>query len=288
VKLRLPRIVRQSRLLVPVLAALTVLITIVAMTEGVKPSRLADSSTTIGCSARYTVTNRWTGGFYAIVAPSVFQRNETTCTDAPTARSGTARSASSSPSPTSTTSPRSPRSPSPSPLAPTERSARASPFALGSAPQLQVSGNELVDASGHQVVLHGVDRSGTEYACVQGYGIFDGPSDQGSVTAMKNVGINAVRVPLNEACWNGESYVNPAYSGSNYQSAIKAYVSLLNANGMVAILDLQWTDGLYTGNSAGCSSVPQPGLLARSRCRTPRRPCRSGHRSRRPSRATMR
>jgi hypothetical protein len=31
VKLRLPRIVRQSRLLVPVLAALTVLITIVAM-----------------------------------------------------------------------------------------------------------------------------------------------------------------------------------------------------------------------------------------------------------------
>ncbi|HEY1615997.1 MAG TPA: cellulase family glycosylhydrolase, partial [Streptosporangiaceae bacterium] len=37
-------------------------------------------------------------------------------------------------------------------------------------------------------------------------------------------------------------------------AAIKAYVSLLNSNGMVAILDLHWTDGLYTGNSAGCSS----------------------------------
>ncbi len=36
------------------------------------------------------------------------------------------------------------------------------------APQLHVSGNELVDASGHQVVLHGMDRSGAEYACVQG------------------------------------------------------------------------------------------------------------------------
>jgi len=32
-------------------------------------------------------------------------------------------------------------------------------------------------------------------------------------------------------------------------------VNLLNDNGMVAILDLHWTDGLYTGNSAGCSSA---------------------------------
>jgi hypothetical protein len=118
-----------------------------------------------------------------------------------------------------------------------------------------VSGHELIDAGGHQVVLHGVDRSGTEFACVQGWDIFDGPSDQASVTAMKDVGVNAVRVPLNEACWNGESYVKPAYSGANYQAAIKAYVSLLNANGMVVILDLHWTDGLYTGNSAGCSSA---------------------------------
>ena len=118
-----------------------------------------------------------------------------------------------------------------------------------------MSGNELVDASGAQVVLHGVDRSGTEYSCVNGTGIFDGPSDQASITAMKNVGVNAVRVPLNEACWNGESYVNPAYAGASYQAAIEAYVSLLNANGMVAILDLHWTDGVYTGASSGCSSA---------------------------------
>jgi endoglucanase len=123
------------------------------------------------------------------------------------------------------------------------------------APQLHVSGNKLVNASGTQVVLHGVNRSGTEYACVQGNGIFDGPNDQASITAMKNWGVNAVRVPLNEACWNSESYVNSAYAGANYQAAIKAYVSLLNNNGMVAILDLHWTDGLYTGNSAGCSSA---------------------------------
>jgi endoglucanase len=126
----------------------------------------------------------------------------------------------------------------------------------GAAPQLHVSGNKLVDANGNQVILHGVDRSGTEYACVQGNGIFDGPNDQASITAIKSWGpVNAVRVPLNEACWNAESYVNSAYAGTNYINAIKAYVSLLNSNGIVAILDLHWTDGLYTGNSSGCSSA---------------------------------
>lgn len=125
------------------------------------------------------------------------------------------------------------------------------------APQLHVSGNKLVDASGNQVVLHGMDRSGTEFDCVQGNGIFDGPNDQASVTAIKSWGaaVNAVRVPLNEACWNAESYVNSAYAGTAYQQAVKAYVSLLNANGIVAILDLHWTDGAYTGSSSGCSSA---------------------------------
>jgi endoglucanase len=125
----------------------------------------------------------------------------------------------------------------------------------GPAPQLQVSGNKLLNAAGQQVILRGVDRSGTEYKCVQGTDIFDGEVDQAAVSAMKSWGINAVRVPLNEACWNAESYVTAAYAGTNYINAIKSYVSLLNANGLVAILDLHWTDGSYTGPSAGCSSA---------------------------------
>jgi hypothetical protein len=135
------------------------------------------------------------------------------------------------------------------------------------APQLHVSGNELVNAGGQQVVLHGVDRSGTEYECVKGRGIFSGPSGQASINAMKGWGVNVVRVPLNEACWNAEPYVDPAYSGKNYRVAIKTYVKLLNANGIVAILDLHWSDGLYTGPSSGCSSAealcqkPMPDLV---------------------------
>ena len=125
----------------------------------------------------------------------------------------------------------------------------------GAAPQLHVSGNKLLNVSGQQVILRGVDRSGTEYACVQGNGIFDGEVDQAAVTAMLSWKVNAVRVPLNEACWNAESYVTAADAGTNYINAIKSYVSLLNSNGLVAILDLYWTDGTYTGPSAGCSSA---------------------------------
>jgi len=127
--------------------------------------------------------------------------------------------------------------------------------ARDTAPSLHVSGNRLVNARGALVVLHGVDRSGGEYACVQGWGIWDGPMNQTAVSAMKKWHVNAVRIPLNEACWTGESYVNSKYRGAKYQKAVEAYVSLLNRNGLVAILDLHWTDGAYAGPSAGCSSA---------------------------------
>ena len=73
-------------------------------------------------------------------------------------------------------------------------------------------------------MLHGVDRSGGEYSCVGGNGIWDGPMGPAAVAAMKGWHINAVRIPLNEACWNGESYVKPAYAGRNYRNAVRAYV----------------------------------------------------------------
>jgi hypothetical protein len=124
------------------------------------------------------------------------------------------------------------------------------------APQVHVSGNKIENASGTPVVLHGVNRSGAEYACVQGWGFFDGPVDEASILAIKSwTHVTAVRVPLNEACWNAESYVTAAYAGPAYQQAVENYVRLLNANGIVAILDLHWTDGTYTGNSSGCSSA---------------------------------
>lgn len=105
---------------------------------------------------------------------------------------------------------------------------------------LHVSGAQLVNGGG-PVRLLGVDRSGTEYACIQGWGIFDGPSDAASVQAIAGWHANAVRVPLNEDCWLSLNGAAAAYSGTNYQNAIVSYVNLLNTNGLYAILDLHWS-----------------------------------------------
>src|SRR5437870_1510439 len=64
---------------------------------------------------------------------------------------------------------------------------------------LRVVGNQLVaGASGGVVRLIGVNRSGTEYQCIHGYGIFEGPSGAASVQAIADWQANAVRIPLNE------------------------------------------------------------------------------------------
>jgi hypothetical protein len=195
-----------------------------------------------GGSVQIGFNGTWSG---SNPVPSAFTLNGVVCNGA---------SPSGSPTPSQSASPSA--SPSSSPSASASASPSASPSGTptggGPAPQLHVSGNKLVSSTGANVTLHGVNRSGGEYMCVQGYGFWDGPVDQASIDAIKSWHANAVRVPLNEACWNGESYVNSAYAGTNYINAVKSYVSLLNANGLVAILDLHWTDGTYNGQPSNC------------------------------------
>ena len=105
---------------------------------------------------------------------------------------------------------------------------------------IKVSGNKLVDGNGNPVQLHGVNRSGTEYACIQGWGIFDGPSDATSIAAMTAWNVNAVRVPLNEDCWLAINGVKAQYAGNNYRNAILKYVALLHQAGMYAEISLIW------------------------------------------------
>jgi hypothetical protein len=116
------------------------------------------------------------------------------------------------------------------------------PSAIAATPlSIAVSGNHLVDGNGGTIRLLGVNRSGTEYACIQGWGIFDGPNDATSVAAMASWHINAVRIPLNEDCWLDINGVNPSYAGATYQAAIQSYINLLHQYGLYAILDLHWT-----------------------------------------------
>lgn len=106
---------------------------------------------------------------------------------------------------------------------------------------VRVQGNHLVNAAGAPVRLLGVSRSGTEFMCVKGNAIFDGPSGAASIAAIAGWHAGVVRVPLNEDCWLGINGVNPAYSGAAYRSAIHHYVAALHQAGLAAVLDLHWS-----------------------------------------------
>jgi endoglucanase len=133
--------------------------------------------------------------------------------------------------------PPAPSTPAPTPTAPTT----GGPSAAG----LRTSGNKILDASGRTLRLLGVNHSGTEYACSQGWGFFDGPSSevvpQTFLQPLKDWKVNAVRVPLNEHCWlDVNSNIPAERRGTAYQRAVTDYVGKINAAGMVAILDLHW------------------------------------------------
>lgn len=137
--------------------------------------------------------------------------------------------------------------------------------AAATPPQISVVGNHLVD-NGATIQLRGADRTGLEYTCVSpkygvpgADGITLGPLDQREVDGMLAWGINSVRIPLNEDCWLG---INPVRQNGNkvrpirkpaqarragrslrtrYRAAVTSYVSLLESNGIVPIVDLHWT-----------------------------------------------
>jgi hypothetical protein len=115
---------------------------------------------------------------------------------------------------------------------------------------LHVVGHQLLDGANRPIIVRGVNRSGSEYACIQGWGFFDGPSDLASVQAIAAWGANAVRIPLNEGCWLNINGAPPAYSGAAYHNAIAGYVATVQAAGLVPILELHWT-GAGTTRATG-------------------------------------
>jgi len=120
---------------------------------------------------------------------------------------------------------------------------------------LHVVGNQIQNVNGQEVRIHGVNRSGTEYACIQGWGIFDGPNDVASIQAIKSWQANAVRIPLNEDCWLGINGVSSQYGGTNYQQAIADYVSVIKQQGLIPILELHWS---APGSTQAVSQQPMP------------------------------
>jgi hypothetical protein len=143
---------------------------------------------------------------------------------------------------------------------------------------LRVRGSSLIDGPGrgHVVRLLGVNRSGLEYACIQGWGFFQSPDPDridsaAMIAAMKSWDIDAVRVPLNEDCWLGLK-APPGRGGVPYRRIVARYVRALNRAGLYVILDLHWA-----GAGPGAKAVGQTPMA------TPRTRRPSGALSPRPS-----
>ena len=116
-------------------------------------------------------------------------------------------------------------------------------------------GGVIAYGHGNAMTFRGVNRSGTEYECIQGRGIFDGPNDAASIDAIAAWNANAVRIPLNEDCWLGINGVPASYAGAAYQQAISAYVQLLLSKGMTPILELHWS---APGGTPATGQSPMP------------------------------
>lgn len=125
---------------------------------------------------------------------------------------------------------------------------------------LSVSGNRLVNAEGDTVVLHGVNRSGTEYACIQGNGVFDGPdvtNDDSQVPLIASWGANELNFGVNEDCWLdvNTSGLDSSYLGANYISAIVHEVHTLESHSIYPVISLFWM-APGTQQATGQNSMP--------------------------------
>jgi len=111
-----------------------------------------------------------------------------------------------------------------------------------------VVGNSIKNASGQQVIVHGVDRPSMEWGCNgQAAGGASGPIPASDFTTMKSKwNANAVRVPLNQDFWLSGA----AKYCSSYQSNVATLVKNAEAAGLIVILDLHWSDkgSLSNGN----------------------------------------
>ncbi len=122
---------------------------------------------------------------------------------------------------------------------------------------LHVVGNQIEDGSGRAIIPHGVNRMGGEYACLSGLS-FDGPINQTVVNAMLSWDVNIVRIPMNEDCWLGINNLPAApLTMAQYRTDVMSWVNLLNANGIIAILDLHWVNG---GTNQATGQTPMTDL----------------------------
>lgn len=129
---------------------------------------------------------------------------------------------------------------------------------------ISIVGNHFVNGAGHRIRLLGVNHTGAEFACVDGFGYDDGHFTSKDAAAIASWGANAVRIPLNEDCWlgingqpNSAEGADPPLTTSGYRREIENYVADLNRYGLYAILDLHWS---APGTQVALEQQPMPDL----------------------------
>lgn len=128
------------------------------------------------------------------------------------------------------------------------------PSATPSSTGYSVVGNTILDASGHQVVVHGVDRPSLEWSCTganvnnQGSGI---PASD--FTTMKSAwNADAVRISVSQDRWLAGTHD----TCSGYQNTVAAAIHNAEVAGLIVILDLHWSDQGDTANTSGQQCMP--------------------------------
>jgi endoglucanase len=127
---------------------------------------------------------------------------------------------------------------------------------------VHVNGSHFVNARGERVRLIGFNNSGAEYACIEGWGIFDVDTAHNKSVPVSDVvamthwsGANAVRIQLNEQCWLGIGGVKPKYGGARYRRAVRGYVRELTGHGFAVVLNLHLS---APGSERSMNQEPMP------------------------------
>lgn len=96
---------------------------------------------------------------------------------------------------------------------------------------LHTSGTSLIDGTGHRLVLRSMQLDGLEWSSTAS------TVTQAAVLQMKAWGANAVRVPLGSQLWLSSS----CHYDSAYANAVDSVVQWITGAGMVAVLDLDFS-----------------------------------------------